>query len=126
MTIKKLIIKLTQSNSSYSAAAAAESLQSCPTLCDPMDCHLPDSSVRGLLQARILEWVATPSTRGSSPPRDQNRVSCTAGRFFTAEPPAKTHILLPSHILNFPLVTKKRDTQQTNIIFCINRTRELT
>ena len=40
--------------------------QSCPTLCDPMDCSLPSSSVHGILQARILEWVAIPFTRGSS------------------------------------------------------------
>ena len=52
------------------AAAAAKSLQSCPTLCDPMDCSPPGSSVRGILQARILEWVAMPSSRGSSQPRD--------------------------------------------------------
>ena len=43
---------------SYHAAAAAKSLQSCPTLCDPMDCSLPGSSVHGILQARVLEWVA--------------------------------------------------------------------
>ena len=42
----------------YLAAAAAKSLQSCPTLCDPMDCSLPGSSVHGILQARVLEWVA--------------------------------------------------------------------
>ena len=46
----------------------AKSLQSCPTLCDPMDCSLPDSSVHGILQAKILEWVAMPSSRGSSQP----------------------------------------------------------
>ena len=40
------------------AAAAAKSLQSCPTLCDPMDCSLPGSPVPGIFQARILEWVA--------------------------------------------------------------------
>ena len=40
------------------------------TLCNPMDCSLPDSSVRGISQARILEWVAISSSRGSSPPRD--------------------------------------------------------
>ena len=45
--------------------------QSCPTLRDLMDCGLPGSSVRGILQARILEWVvATPVSRGSSRPRD--------------------------------------------------------
>ena len=63
--------------------------QSCPTLCDPMDCSPPGSSVHGSLQARIPEWVAMPSSRGSSPPRDQTHGSCTAGRFFTAEPMGK-------------------------------------
>ena len=45
------------------------------TLCDPMDCRLPGSSVHGVLQARVLEWAAMPSSRGSSQPRDQTRVS---------------------------------------------------
>ena len=44
--------------------------QPCPTLCNPMDCSLTDPSVRGILQARILEWVAAPFSRGSSQPRD--------------------------------------------------------
>ena len=50
-------------------------LQPCLTLCDPMDCSPPGSSVHGILQARILEWVAMPSSRGSSWPRDQTSVS---------------------------------------------------
>ena len=49
--------------------------QSCLTLCDPRDCSLPGSSLHGILQARILEWVAMPSSRGSSRPRDGTRVS---------------------------------------------------
>ena len=53
----------------------ATSLQSCVTLCDPVDCSPPGSSVRGILQARILEWDAIPSTRGSFPPRDRTHVS---------------------------------------------------
>ena len=57
---------------------------SCPTLCDPMDCKLPGSSVHGILQARLLEWVATSFYRGSSWPRDQTWVFRTAGRLFTA------------------------------------------
>ena len=57
--------------------------QSCPTLCNPMDCRLSGPFVHGILQARILEWVAIPFPRGSSPPRDGNWVSCIAGRFFT-------------------------------------------
>ena len=56
--------------------------ESSPTLFDPMDCSLPGSSVHGILQARILQWVAIPSSRGSSQPRDQTQVSCIAGRFF--------------------------------------------
>ena len=58
-------------------------IQSCLTLCDPMDCSLPGSSVHGILQARILEWIAMPSFRGSSWPRDQTQVSCIADGFFT-------------------------------------------
>ena len=50
--------------------------QSCPTLCDPMECSLPGFSVQGILQARILEWVAIPFSRGSSRPRDRIWVSC--------------------------------------------------
>ena len=57
--------------------------QSCPTLCDPMDCSPPGSSVHEIFQARILEWVAISFSRGSSQPRDWTQVSCTAGRFFT-------------------------------------------
>ena len=49
--------------------------QMCPTLCDPMDCSPLDSSVPGILQTRILEWVAMPFPRGSSPPRDWTHIS---------------------------------------------------
>ena len=60
------------------AGIRAKSLQSCPTLCDLMDCSPPGFSVRGILQARILEWVAMSSSRGSSRPRDQTQVSCVS------------------------------------------------
>ena len=53
--------------------------QSCPTLCDPMDCSPPGSSVHGIFQARLLEWVAISFSRGSSWPRDGTWGSCTAG-----------------------------------------------
>ena len=71
------------------ACVHAKSIQSYPTLCDPMYCTLPNSSVHGILQARILEWVAMPSSRGSSWPRDWTYCSFIAGRFFTAEPLGK-------------------------------------
>ena len=64
----------------------AQSLQSCPTLCEPMGYSPPASSVQGILQAQILEWVAMSSSRWSSQPRDGTHVSyvsCFAGRFFT-------------------------------------------
>ena len=60
-----------------------ETTQSCLTLCNPVDCSLPGSSVHGILQARMLEWVAISFFRGSSQPRDQTRVSHIAGRRFT-------------------------------------------
>ena len=61
----------------------SEVAQSCPILCDPMDCSLPVSSFRGIFQARILEWVAISFSRRSSWPRDWTRVSCIIGRCFT-------------------------------------------
>ena len=57
--------------------------QSCLTFCDPMDCSLPGFSVHGILQLRILEWIAIPFSRGSSRPRDQTWVSCIASGLFT-------------------------------------------
>ena len=57
--------------------------QSCLTVCDPMDCSLPGFSVLGILQARTLEWVAMPSSRGSSQPRDRTQVLGIAGGFIT-------------------------------------------
>ena len=57
--------------------------QLCLTLCHPKDCNPPGSSVHGILQARILEWVALHFSRGSSPPRDWTCVSCIASRFYT-------------------------------------------
>jgi len=60
----------------------SEVAQSCPTLCDPVDCSPPGSSTHGILQARILEWVAISFFRESSQPRDWTQVSCIAGRCF--------------------------------------------
>ena len=57
--------------------------QSCLTLCNPTDCNLPGSCVRGILQARILGWVAIFFSRRSPWPKGWTQVSCVAGRFFT-------------------------------------------
>ena len=70
------------------AAAAAPSIHSCPTLRDPVDCSQPGSSIHGISQARILEWIAISFSRESAWHRDQThifRVSCIAGKFFTSE-----------------------------------------
>ena len=58
-------------------------VQSCPTLCDPMDSSQLGSSIHGILQARILEWVAIPFSRAYFWPKDRTQVSCIAGGFFT-------------------------------------------
>ena len=68
--------------------------QSCPTLCDPVDCSPPDSSVHGILQARILEWVAISFSRGSSQPRDPTWVSCIAVRRFILWAPICSNLLI--------------------------------
>ena len=78
----------TQAHGSESAESITESeakvvvAQSCLTLCDPMDCSPPGSSVHGILQARILEWVAISFWRRSSRPRDWTQVSWIGSRFF--------------------------------------------
>ena len=59
-----------------------EVAHSCPTLCDPVDCNLRVFSIHGILQARILEWIAVSFSRGSSRPRDLTRVSRIGGRRF--------------------------------------------
>ena len=69
-----------------------------PTLCDPMDCSSPGSSVHRISQARILEWVAISYSRGSSQLRDWTRFSALAGRFFTTAPPRKSPFCLCSSL----------------------------
>ena len=68
--------------------------QSRLTLCDPMDCSPPGSSVHGILLAGMLKWVAIPFSRGCSWPRDQTHVSCLAGEFFTVWATRKAMILV--------------------------------
>ena len=74
-------------------STSIEVAQSCPTLCDPMDCSLPRSSVDGIFQARVLEWGAISFSRGSFWPRDQTQVLRTVGRRFTVQ--ATREVLIP-------------------------------
>ena len=79
----------------------AKLLQFCLTLCNPIDCSPLGSSVHGILQARILEWVAMPSSRGSSQPRGWTcgflHVPALAGRFFTTRFLYLSHLESPRH-----------------------------
>ena len=79
----------------------ARSLQLCLTLCNPMDCSLPGSSVRGILQARILGWVAIPFSRESSQTREWTWVSLFAGRFFTIWATREAHMYVYIYIFLF-------------------------
>ena len=69
--------------------------QSCLTLWDPTDCSIPGSSIHGIFQARVLEWVAIPFSRGSSWPRDHTQISRIVGRAFTIWTPRE----VPSHCI---------------------------
>ena len=91
--------------------------QSCPTLCDPMDCSPPGSSVHGILQARILEQVAIPFSRGSSRLRDGTQVSGIAGRFFIVWATNAIQSVLISYLLLYSNMTYyywliKKDTHE--------------
>ena len=77
-----------------SSSCCCFSPQLCLTLCSPLDCRLPGSSAHGVLQARILEWVATFFSRGTSQARDRTHVSCIGRRFLNTEPPGKPLLLV--------------------------------
>ena len=79
-------------------ACACSVTQSCLTLCDSMDCNPPRSSVHGIFQARMPEWVAITFSRGSSRPRDRTQVSCVSwiGWLFTNEPSGKAICVISS------------------------------
>ena len=81
-------------NSPVSGFKLCMCICACLTLLDLMDCGLPGSSIHGILQARILGWIAISYSRGYSQPRDQTWVSYIAGRFFTVWATRKTHMRL--------------------------------
>ena len=78
----------------------AKSLQLCPTPCDPINCSLPGSSVHGMLQARILEWITIPFSKASSQPRNLTYVSCIAGGFCTHRATWEANTYTHTHIYN--------------------------
>ena len=76
--------------------------QSSPIPCALMDCSPPDSTVHGISQARVLEWVAFPFSRGLSQPRDQTQVSCIAGRFFSIWASSEAQFFLKGRSKQWP------------------------
>ena len=76
--------------------------QSCPALCNSIDCSPPSSCVDGILQARISEWVAIPFSWGSSQPKDQTQVSCIAGWFSTVWATREVWIVVSEVIQSYP------------------------
>ena len=105
------------------ACILAKSPQSCPTMCNPMICSPPGSSVHSILQARILELVVISFSRGSSRPRNQtqvSRVSCIAGGFFTVElwgKPICTHISPLFYFLDFlPIQVTKEHRVEFSVL----------
>ena len=97
------------------SCVCAQLLQLCLTLCDPMDCSLPGSSVRGILKARILELVAIPFSRESSQFRDWTGISCVACRFFTAWATRET---LDSHFANKGPCSQSYGFSSTHLWMC--------
>ena len=95
----------------------AHLLQSCPTLCDPLEHNLPGFSVHGIFQARILAWVPIRSSQGSSWPRDWTWVSCNAGRFFTAEPQGKQTLLNCTYLYTKNICYMKYSVGQNFLLF---------
>ena len=76
-------VEIPSKTGKWTAMSVCLVAQSCPTLCDHIDCSMPAFPVQGILQAKILEWVAIPSSRGSSQVKDWTQVSFIAGGFFT-------------------------------------------
>ena len=91
-------------------------IKSHPTLCDPRDCSSRGSSVHGISQARIPEWVAISFSRGSSWPRDRICISCLASKFFTTEPPVKPWPTLDHRAKNWE--SQKTARSKTCIQLC--------
>ena len=75
----------------YEGESESEAARSCLTLCYPVDCSLSGSSVHGIFQARVLEWIGISFSRGSSQPRNQIRISRIAGRCFTVWATREAH-----------------------------------
>ena len=93
----------------------------CSTLWNPMDCSPPGFSVHGILQARILEWVAIPFSGGSSQPRDQTQVFYIAGRFFTTWASREAPVCVYLYLYNAKTVFSANHFIRFDYSFLISR-----
>ena len=116
-------IKITRRNNNLRYVDESESesevAQSCPTLCDPIDWGLSGSSIHGIFQARVLEWIAIAFSKGSSWPRDQTRVSRIAGKHFTIW--ATTTLMAESEEELKSLSMKVEDGEKASLKFNIKK-----
>ena len=103
----------------YTRCMCAKSLQSCPTLCNPMDCSAPGSCIHGILQARVLEWVAIPFSMGSPWPREQTCVSCIEGGLFTIWDTRQAFYQVHAKRWK-PLLLPKKKKKNLNLEFAIS------
>ena len=103
----------------------SKSLHSCLTLCKPMDCGLPGSSVHVIIQARILEWVAISFSRGPSWPRNQIQVSCIAGRFSNDWAMRETQIDNSYWLVHSHIALKNTGVGSLSLLLWIFLTQEL-
>ena len=92
-TRDSILVSMLFSQNIPPSPSPTESLSHVQLFCDPIDCSLTDSSINGIFQARILEWVAISFSRGSCWTRDQTHAPSLAGRFVITEPPGKPNIL---------------------------------
>ena len=88
-TSSKILMSWRHIRSILDSKKESEVAQSCPTLCNPVECRLPGTPVHGIFQARILEWVAISFSRGSSRPRDRTHLLHCRQTLLTYEPPGK-------------------------------------
>ena len=98
------------------ACLCGQSLQLCSAVCDPVDCNPPVSSVHGILQTRILQWVVMPSSRGFSQSRNWTHISWVswiAGKFLTTEPPRK-----PKNHMHFWKSSTKKKKKRSQHCSC--------
>ena len=85
----------------------SEVAQLCPTLCDPVDCNLQGSTVHGILQARVLEWVAIVFSRGLPNPGIEPGSPALEAGALTSGPPGKPHIYIYTHKQKYPEIRDK-------------------